>query len=837
MKKRCFISLILAVLMLAGLCTVGASAADAVTAESLAGNQLTDYIVSDLTLPDGTTWTSSNQDVISNEGVVTRPLAEDAQVTMTDGTNSFTFTVKAQTTKVLAQNSFYYPDKVGVAGALVSGLDGWKRSASFEAPIVKDGDGNHYITQDYSTYSNSTSYTPESALTGKFTVGFDLMATLGGSGINVRLDYAGTPKSGEGDTVTSTNKNILVFQSSNGIRYYHYNGTSDRNDSGGSFNSSAWTELGLSFDMDALTYSYSLNGRKVAGDLTLPYIHAVENYNDYNWSITSIVIRRADNSDISAGVVNLDNFKLYTSQSLSNVIGMMSDAEKVQYYAKIITADSITNDSFAAIRSNLTLDAAYSSYTDSGVTVSWASANPGIAKDGTVTCGALPQTGALTATITAGAETVTKAFECTVAPAGTETFQKGLMTLDFEDKAAEADVSTNFETGGSMTGAYYQDATKNNSMVLKASLASDTFNSYINTTLKRYGDMTDRYMISADLKYTPSDGDELNDKFYFDVYGNGDSAYLSIDFTDRVIWVYHSNGSLHYAYALPENVQSDQWFNLAIDTNVVSRSFYIYLNGEQLNRIPHIFNNLKQNMSSAPTSPIGIYPMRAIKLRMDEPGTVYMDNLAVNRYTDGSTVLVDAALKAALLTYGGIDMQSDAEPVGFVGTDSFATYGPTSGATYAVVDGTAVFTTDNPASYVLTDTSGAQLSYQVNGENVTGYTPITAGTIDLTVTATLSDKTESKTVTIRTAPVAFLEETVTDLTIDSLTMHGAYNDQEILVAVYDATGSTLQSVTSYAGAATVTLNQTVANGSRVKIFALDDDIRPLAYAKSFTVAK
>ncbi|MGN1059279.1 MAG: immunoglobulin-like domain-containing protein, partial [Clostridia bacterium] len=123
MKKWKLLSLALTTFLLLGLCVVGVFAADvtAITAESLAGHQAPNYIVSDLTLPEGITWSSDNPDVISNDGRVSRLLSDDAAVTLTgnDGVNekSFSFTVKAMTTQVIDQENFYYPDKVDQAGS------------------------------------------------------------------------------------------------------------------------------------------------------------------------------------------------------------------------------------------------------------------------------------------------------------------------------------------------------------------------------------------------------------------------------------------------------------------------------------------------------------------------------------------------------------------------------------------------------------------------------------------------------------------------------------------------------------------------------------------------
>lgn len=819
MKKWKLLSLALTTFLLLGLCVVGVFAADvtAITAESLAGHQAQAYIVSDLTLPEGITWSSDNPDVISDDGRVSRPLSADAAVTLTgnDGVNekSFSFTVKAMTTQVIDQENFYYPDKLNQAGSLNVG--NWTRSAAEEKPIQAETNGNYYLKQDYSTYSYATSYTPTEGLSGQFAIGFDCQAAPGGSGLNVRLDYKGTPKDAQGTEQTLTGKNILQFQRGGAVRYYNESSSI----SGGSVTSSEWKRIELSFDMDHLTYNYSLGGSSMATNINLLATSDSINYSDYDWSITQIVFRRAGSSDTSAGTLMLDNFVVTENADVSAVIAGLPDAEKVALYESRITQSSITGESAAAIRSNLTLDAGYSTFGDTGVTVTWRSENPAISDSGVVTAAAMPKAGTVTATIKAGDVTAEKSFAFTTAPMDSKNYDSSL-TQDCEGKegAVVAD-DTLFQINTMTAANYYVDPTKNNSTVIKAS--ASTSGSLVTKSGTKTGIGTGRFMISADLKYEAG-SDEEQDILRFSVIGNGPSVQIDFDFTNRIISPYYWSGSQSETAVMPETLQSGQWFHLDIDMNVMSRSYKFYIDGELLNRygIPYQMTNARS---------IGIKPMRQVGLYLTKPGTAYLDNLAVNELTDTDTIKADAAVNAALITYGGKNINNN----NIFGVESVLTSaslpseGPSDGYVYATAP-----TTENHSKYEFS--GGAALSYTVNGVPVSGtYTPSAAGITDITVSAVSNGKTATGSFTRKTAPVlvssvAYNEEG----TVAETVTLGGTPAGKVVLAAYDTETHIMKDAEVYDAAATITANYAIPAGCYLRVYVINaSSVQPLSFVK------
>ena len=116
MKKRLskILSMVCAMALISSLCpcfsvmadgtTLSDLTAEGLAVSSTAGNQIPRSIVANLTLPEGFTWESTNPEVIATDGTVTRPMVEDANVTLTaklgEEEKSFSYTVKAKTKNV-----------------------------------------------------------------------------------------------------------------------------------------------------------------------------------------------------------------------------------------------------------------------------------------------------------------------------------------------------------------------------------------------------------------------------------------------------------------------------------------------------------------------------------------------------------------------------------------------------------------------------------------------------------------------------------------------------------------------------------------------------------------
>lgn len=151
MKKG--FSIFLFVLLLVNLCPVcplAATALDALTAEQLT-NELPGTVTHNLSLPaevSGTavTWESSDETVITAEGVVTRDTFTAKPVVLTAKANGaekeFPFTVAPMTTNVIYQDNFYYPQwaEQDFLTAATGNTIGWSANTSFSYV------GTHSIT-------------------------------------------------------------------------------------------------------------------------------------------------------------------------------------------------------------------------------------------------------------------------------------------------------------------------------------------------------------------------------------------------------------------------------------------------------------------------------------------------------------------------------------------------------------------------------------------------------------------------------------------------------------------------------------------------------------------
>ncbi len=224
MKKHNFlkkvISSVAALAMMSSLWT-GTVMADVdlskITVESISNGQLASSIVSDLGLTSGVTWVSSNPNVITNDGKVTRPDYDNTAVTLTASAagqddKTFEVTVLAKSTDVLAQADFNYPAGVdsteNTLAALTSaaGLQGFVVSAAEtgETTSVKSADGNSFMALDF----NTRKYGPSIALdtsADELYISFD----IGLDNTDVAANYNYNIKIGLESNGTVTNTNIL----------------------------------------------------------------------------------------------------------------------------------------------------------------------------------------------------------------------------------------------------------------------------------------------------------------------------------------------------------------------------------------------------------------------------------------------------------------------------------------------------------------------------------------------------------------------------------------------------------------------------------------------------
>ena len=157
-----FLSVVCVIALAFSVCTFSVMAEESVlsalTAEKLAVsngvNQVPTCIVNNLTLPeiDGVTWSSSNPAVLANDGTVTRPVAEDANVTLTatagEETKTFNFTVKAYTTEVHVQDSFAYASNDAFISASSDSTPWYTDGTDTTSVLKTDGNSEQYAEFD-----------------------------------------------------------------------------------------------------------------------------------------------------------------------------------------------------------------------------------------------------------------------------------------------------------------------------------------------------------------------------------------------------------------------------------------------------------------------------------------------------------------------------------------------------------------------------------------------------------------------------------------------------------------------------------------------------------------
>ena len=400
-----------------------------ITAELIADGQIPSFITEDLVLPANTeiTWTSSNPDIISAEGVVIRPALEDAVVTLTanDGTNtkSVQFTVKALTVSGIGANySFDNTDaKAGTKPAMFTdSVSGKILYAKEENNTYLDytGTAGFDSTKALMNINTGTDF-PVGSL-GKYIIEYDakynnvqhaMVTILANSARAVRLNnYKGALKVG----VVS------------GTEWYGADNKTYAN-----VTANTWNKFRFEIDTTKATplVDIYMNDNLIASGI------AVEG-SSYNTNI-GIEFRTRDASADAPSNIKIDNLRIYTTSTPDEALKLMSNQDKINYFEKFITLDSIGGTKYYDLTENLTLDAPFEGFdlADYDVSVNWESNNEAaISSSGIVSKADYTRSATLTANITAGtgedAVTSKKEFIFTVLADNSKEFGKASLTFD-----------------------------------------------------------------------------------------------------------------------------------------------------------------------------------------------------------------------------------------------------------------------------------------------------------------------------------------------------------------------------------------------------------------------
>lgn len=757
MKK--FTAICLAVLMALSMCSFVAMAEE-ITFDDISNGQLKDFIVSDLADLGAYNVESSNEDVISIYGEVTRPLLEDEKVTLTVDGSEFDVTVKAQTTKVLYQNNFNtaigggeYDEKKEIVGSTASNtqVEGWRflNYAAQDTLSSKVG-ATGGIEFDLTTYGQQPAYVFNEPMTEPFYFQLDAVAVAAGSGIEVRVIYKENVEGATEKTLAAYR--LCATKETRTFGKY----PSDMQSGSKNFGDCDTNKNTLRVYVDPV------NMIARAGDANgtmIPTAGQSFGEEGKGCTVTNIRITRAGSSS-PAGTIEIDNFAVTQEVSAENALMNATDEEKLGYFSQYLDPTTFANgESLASVTKDLALIPDDMDLETLGVELTWETSDEAvIAADGTITKDAtLTKSAVIKGTLKVGSlETITKTFNVNVAPEGTEMFlgtKSENMNWDFEDEVA----GTTSQGGGgysnnvkginvaSGTTLTYKNDTQRG-MIAEYTATSNGWLQFFSGV--RSGDHSSRYLAGFDYKFSVADEEADYGIEYF-LRGNNsgmttvkltkDTAEAESDTTivagqtsdvtgskSTSIWTNKIEGF--------ENVYApDVWHTLAVDYNAMANLFLVYVDGMLVTKIPSGTHQTSGN------------PMMWIQLSTTNLDTVQIDNHYVVEYSDADVIIADGALKNAVYNAASRETGQNSRP-----------------GIYRIIDKSALNTVIINEVPTPTEINSATLSWKVNGEAHTGETygnATTAVNANFEVTATSGDVTLTTEFSSKFAPAEILSFT------------------------------------------------------------------------------
>lgn len=489
MKK--FIALCLAMLMALSMCSFVAMAEEtAVTFADIANGQPANFVTGDLAL-GANEITSSNEAVISTDGTVTRPIYNDATVSLTiNGGDKFDVVVKAKTTNVLYVNDFS------------AGVDSeWALSAPEGNTVssVKDGVLNVIIGETTVERTWNHYYPREISGKGPVTFAFDVsnVTDLVSAGVDIRIsgkryDAEGN-KIGEFNTVT-----VARLDSKNGFGRY-WMGTTKKN---------------VEIKYDPATGDFWGNGVLSSKNLMI----YEDTYSKYNEGYTAddaakVVITDIGITNAAGGCTatfDLDNFVQYEEIPAEDALESATPEEKIANYSLYLSEEYVADGgSFSSLSKNLKFTA--DEELPEGVSITWETSDADvIAEDGTVKRDvAEDKTVTITGTLSvAGAEDLVKTYVVTVLPL---TLSGRSELVDFDSYSLEngaAFAADGWTTHASIPATYvtadgnsYLTLSSDGTLAGTQKVASYSFKTVPQTT-GRYYVMSYDYRIDGDISGT-----------------------------------------------------------------------------------------------------------------------------------------------------------------------------------------------------------------------------------------------------------------------------------------------------------------------------------------------
>ena len=739
-------------------------------------------------------WSSSNPAVVSNNGVLNRPIEGETAVTLTgtlsvDGTE---YLVKTYNFNVLPLTVSYKSEIVDaenlVAGTSFAGATGWNKSIqSWERMDVgQDADGNKYFSICASAYQPSGTspvYTFQTVPT--YTIGETFVFEA-----KVRIPVkAGVANWG----FLLNGYEIAEFIYYNGYLYDNdYDLGNDGYYGGGTARYDKAVTAGQWYDIKIEAYKNAEGSfAKCYIDNKLVGTHKTKNA--IPASITSAQFQFTGRSNMDSlgpdkdhpdrpqpttpvNFFHTDDIRLSKKISDEAAVQLLADADKVAYYKKLISATPVTEAKI--VGEDLKIGASYALMDSAvtGVTVAWVSSNAEyISNEGTVlklTTVDAPVTVNLTATITAGSVTDTVVFPVRIGDGSTLVSSENFETL-------EGDL-------------YVQDSAEHGKV---AYLKNETAGRHKSQTFGTVhgAERGDRVMMEADIKYRRLDN-AGSGGFTFNLLAGRLGAYISLNYASKTIGVHTTAGNVDTAglgftvenaktiyYPMPESVIAKgegEWVHIAVDHNSMSQTLYVYVDGVLLNDLPLVQADMELSANSGAA-------VRSYSIQLSGAGEMWVDNVSLRKLDDATETEVDAALNAALIDYAS-DLN---KPV----LTNCALPAMTIGASW-INKAAYLFNRDlsesgtikasNIATYTYV-TDGPAITWTVDGKAATAINVASPKEVTITVTATKDGISKSKTFTKTVAPAAIRGLALgTAECLNGAWIDGAAGTEKLILACY-----------------------------------------------------
>lgn len=800
------------------LCPISGFAAgtvDGLIIDDVTGCQVATAITTDLSLPAGYTWSSSDDSIIAigaeADGVipatVTRKNGVDQPVTLTasDGatTKDFDLVVLAKETKVIAAGTSAGGQQDVLTKFTKEASNFIDENATQTLTIAQEANGNYY--QNYN-FRNTKGYD-----VNELTVD-EISLVNGAESVVIEFDF------NYNQTLSNPVDLILSMPTMKNVRLARWRGDVTRiyfgNESNGAYTSyvSGWNHVKIELNM----YTGA-----VAGTITNANGTVSKTSNCFNTTYTAqnffddsaVGVRRVflakGSSSADCGVFALDNFAVY-----AKLPSELSAADQKEYIESLNWSD-YSNEDASSITTlseifgtdggfiNWSSDNSAITFADVKYTTTDESVSKIVGKTATVTRpdGKLNTNVVITATHKDGAEYGEKKFNVSVLPNNYSTdFNSNSSTVcqiveDFENGTADENVAfaadedfrgTGVSSWGSTNAGqfkYILDSDKgmvaslsggDKRMLIKSGASGNTFNSAT---------------VGMEIKFTSGETAASYSRFRF---------YCAYPIAD----VYIKNGQIGIGLnnsSSPERVWYDvdtsDWMRIDIDTNFTSRTNDIYVNGVKLNSVP---------LTNWTYYATGNVENLVRTIRFDTNGTseILLDNISVTCATNADKTKAEAAINAATVYFNEDTV--------------------TSALTLPVTGPKFASTVDFVNNGISMD-GGATIAWTENGEAVTSLNPTSPMEHNYTLTATSGTETATGSVKIKGTPVIISVDEEGNVSLEGNTDGGT-----LIVATMDGDKlATVKAYTSFDGIS-------VSNIESYKLIFIDSfaNLAPLAFSIS-----